>query len=193
MGSHQARRGLLTPPAADPLVTFGDLALRLLQREDIPLLVRWRSHPEIHEWYGGSPRTAEHFERKYFASTEPVTRCLILLEGRPVGYLQFYEYIQEWKPFVGLEPTEEAWGIDLYLGEPELLGRGIGSRLLRCVAAWLTTEHGASRVLIDPHVDNIRAVRAYERAGFRKIRILPSYERLRGRWHDAWLMEWKSD
>jgi aminoglycoside 6'-N-acetyltransferase len=60
---------------------------------------------------------------------------------------------------------------------------------VRGVAERLISDHGASRVLIDPLVGNHAAVRSYEKAGFRKLRLLPSYERIRGKWRDAWLME----
>lgn len=173
------------------IVAFGDLSLRPISRDDIPLMVEWQSRPEIHEWYGGGPRDAEHFERRYFDSDEPVNRCIVLLEGRPIGYLQYYRYTDEWKPMIGLRPDEQAWGIDLYIGEPDLHGRGIGSRLLAALAQWLASEHGAERVVIDPRVENTRAIAAYGRAGFRKTRLLPSYERVRGKWRDAWLMEWR--
>ena len=47
---------------------------------------------------------------------------------------------------------------------------------------------GAQRVVIDPRVENLRAIRCYEKAGFRKARRLPRHERHEGRWCDAWLM-----
>jgi aminoglycoside 6'-N-acetyltransferase len=175
----------------DTVADFGDLTLRNLSRGDIPLLVEWRAHPDVHEWYGGGPRTTDHFERRYFAENDPIERCIVILEGRPIGYLQFYEYTDDWRPAIGLGADEEAWGIDLFIGETELHGRGIGSRLVAAVAAWLAVQRGASRVVVDPHVKNERAIRAYRRAGFRKVRLLPSYERVRGVWRDAWLMEWR--
>ena len=109
----------------------------------------------------------------------------------PIGLLQFYEYIEEWKPAIDLGPEEEAWGMDLYIGEPHLHGQGIGTRLVSGVAQRLAQGPGPNRVVIDPHVGNVAAVRCYEKAGFAKVRLMPSYERVRGEWRDAWLMEWR--
>ena len=41
----------------------------------------------------------------------------------------------------------------------------------------------------DPVVENTRAVRCYEKAGFTKVRILPGHEQLDGQPRDSWLME----
>ena len=43
--------------------------------------------------------------------------------------------------------------------------------------------------MTDPVVDNVRAVRAYEKAGFVKVRVLPDHETLDGEPRDSWLME----
>jgi len=171
---------------------FDGFTLTPITEDDLPMIVEWRRRPEVHEWYAGRPVTADEIRRRHLEADEPVTRCIVRLHGEPVGHIQFYEYTEEWKPAVGLGPGDEGvWGIDVYLGEPALHGRGIGSRLVRGVAERLVSEHGASRVLIDPHVENLAAVRAYEKAGFRKIRLMPSYERVRGAWRDAWLMEFE--
>ena len=173
----------------EPTMAFDDFVLIPITRDDLSLIVEWRSQPEVHEWYAGRPVTEDEIRTRHLESTDPVTRCIVHLEGDPIGHLQFYEYIEEWRPAVGLSPGEEAWGLDVFLGEVHLHGRGIGTRLVRGVAERLISDHGAPLVLIDPHAGNAAAVRSYEKAGFRKIRLMPSYGRVRGRWRDAWLME----
>jgi len=172
---------------------FDGFVLIPMTGDDLRLIVEWRSQPEVYEWYAGRPVTENEIRKRHLESPDPVTRCIVHLDGEPVGFLQFYEYIDKWKPAVGLEPDEQAWGLDLYLGEVRMHGRGIGTRLVRGVVERLITDYGATRVLIDPHVGNIAAVRSYEQAGFRKIRLMPSYERVRGQWKDAWLMEFTPD
>ena len=52
-----------------------------------------------------------------------------------------------------------------------MIGRGHGSAYLRLLAARLRAE-GAPVVAIDPAADNIRARRAYEKAGFVRDRVI---------------------
>ncbi|WP_416859558.1 GNAT family N-acetyltransferase [Mesorhizobium sp. M8A.F.Ca.ET.057.01.1.1] len=59
-------------------------------------------------------------------------------------------------------------GIDLSIGRPELVGIGHGSAIVRQFVEDLF-EEGVPRVIIDPDPANIRAIRAYEKAGFRAI------------------------
>ncbi|TIV10985.1 MAG: acetyltransferase, partial [Mesorhizobium sp.] len=59
-------------------------------------------------------------------------------------------------------------GVDLSIGPPELVGVGHGSAILSQFVEELF-EEGAPRVVIDPHPGNARAIRAYEKAGFRPI------------------------
>lgn len=55
--------------------------------------------------------------------------------------------------------------MDLYIGEPDMLDRGHGSALLRRQCDRLFAA-GVPAIGTDPHPDNIRARRAYEKAGF---------------------------
>ena len=174
-----------------PVMSFDGFSLVPITEADLPRIVAWRSRPEVHEWYGGRPVTEDEIRRRHLASDDPTIRCIVHLDERPIGHLQFYEYIAKWRPAIGLGPGDDGvWGIDVYLGEPDLHGQGIGTRLVRGVAERLVADFGARRVVIDPHVGNAAAIRCYQKAGFVKVRILPSYERIRGEWKDAWLMEW---
>ncbi|WEK06266.1 MAG: GNAT family N-acetyltransferase [Candidatus Devosia phytovorans] len=55
---------------------------------------------------------------------------------------------------------------------PELQGHGIGSRLLRRMESMLELE-GAERVQLETPADNVRAVRFYEKQGYRILALRP--------------------
>jgi len=60
---------------------------------------------------------------------------------------------------------------------------------LKMMASHLKENMAAERVLLDPHQDNKRAIRAYEKAGFKIIKSLPEHEMFEGEKVDCWLME----
>jgi aminoglycoside 6'-N-acetyltransferase len=86
-------------------------------------------------------------------------------EGRPFAFIQDYA-VTDWLPhhFDYLPPGSR--GMDLYIGNVELVGLGHGSKLVQQHVQQLF-ESGAPAAGIDPHPDNIAARRAFEKAGFR--------------------------
>ena len=56
---------------------------------------------------------------------------------------------------------------------------------------YLKEKKAAQSILVDPHKNNARAIRAYEKAGFQIIKGLPEHEMPEGKNEDCWLMELK--
>ncbi|MNK94424.1 Bifunctional AAC/APH [compost metagenome] len=89
----------------------------------------------------------------------------------------------------GYPETLRVYGMDQFLGEAELWNQGIGTLLVGTVANWLLQNQGAERVILDPRVDNLRAINVYEKCGFKRIKLLPHRELHEGKNRDCWLME----
>ncbi len=62
-------------------------------------------------------------------------------------------------------------GIDQFIGEPDMIGRGHGSAFIRVFIDGLL-EAGTPRIVTDPDPQNARAISAYENAGFHKERLV---------------------
>lgn len=58
--------------------------------------------------------------------------------------------------------------MDQYIGKPDMLGRGHGTAFLRQQCTRLF-EEGVPAIGTDPHPDNVRAIRAYQKAGFKIV------------------------
>lgn len=175
------------------ILNAGPLTLRHIDEADAPLLVRWLSDPRVLTFYEGRDRPHDlAMVRAAFldppASTK--TRCIAEHEGTPIGYLQFYPLPAQGLAECGYRAGEAVYGIDLFIGEPERWGHGLGTRLIGAVAAHLCVVHGAQRVVVDPHASNARAIRCYEKAGFRRVKLLPQHELHEGARRDCWLMEY---
>ena len=67
---------------------------------------------------------------------------------------------------------------------------GLGPEAIRLAARCLFEVRGHHRLTIDPAAENLRAIHAYERVGFRPVGVMRQYERGRdGTWHDGLLMD----
>ncbi len=178
------------------LIHDGDLSIRTMSdaESEYQLLLKWLATPEVSEWYFNDKGvTLEGIKKKYrprVLGTHHVHPCIIEFEGRPVGYIQFYETIHEHE-YLAKKPVlrePDVYAIDMFLGEPDIFSQGIGSKSLKLMADYLAKEKGAQKIIIDPDTRNERAIRAYEKAGFKKSGILKKSHQQDGKWMDSWLM-----
>ena len=80
-------------------------------------------------------------------------------------------------------------GIDIAIRSP-WQGEGFGPEAIRTLARYLIDVQGHHRLSIDPAAQNVNAIKAYERVGFRVVGRMRSYERgTDGTWHDGLLMD----
>jgi aminoglycoside 6'-N-acetyltransferase len=140
---------------------------RPMTAEDFPLLRGWLVKPHVAEWWG-DPR--EQFDLVSGDLLDPAMDQFIVVADRPFAYLQCYDP-SVW-PEGGLGPQPGGTrGIDQFIGEPHMVGRGHGSAFIRQFADTLF-QGGAPRVVTDPDPENARAIRAYEKAGFMKDKLV---------------------
>ncbi|MFC4664262.1 MULTISPECIES: GNAT family N-acetyltransferase [Oceanobacillus] len=81
--------------------------------------------------------------------------------------------------------------MDQFIGETQYWDRGIGSLLIKSMVAYLINKKRINKVVMDPQAWNKRAIRCYEKSGFKKIKLLPCHELHEGEYRDCWLMEYR--
>ena len=141
---------------------MGLYAFRPMTAADLPLVRRWLALPHVREWWGDP---SEQYALVSGDLEEPAMDQFIVSEqGRDFGYLQCYD-LTAWNSGFGAHPRGTR-GIDQFIGEPDMIDRGHGSAFIRGFVGSLLTA-GTPRVLTDPDPNNARAIRAYEKAGFR--------------------------
>ncbi|WP_299809048.1 GNAT family N-acetyltransferase [uncultured Roseibium sp.] len=164
------------------MVTF-----RPVLSEDLPLLADWMARPHWREWWGDPQEELDKIRKK--VEGRDTTRPFIFqIDGRDAGYIQVW-FVKDQQdpevaavyPWISLLPME-AVGVDLSMADGSMLSRGYGTRVLQAFVEKLRRE-GHRRIIIDPDPANLRAVKAYRKAGFREM------EDLLGRTGDSLLME----
>ena len=124
----------------------------------------WLRRPHVAEWWSEPPTLGEI--RDEYVDGREVDPYIVHLDGRPIGFIQSYAPStggDGWWPDV-TDPGVR--GIDQFIGERELLNKGHGSALVRAFVERLFAEPAVTMIQTDPHPDNHRAVRCYEKAGF---------------------------
>jgi aminoglycoside 6'-N-acetyltransferase len=150
--------------------------LRRGRPEDAGRLSQIRNEPEVVRWWG-SVDIEEEIGEGFIGADHGF---VIEADGEVVGAIQYHEENDEMYRYAGM---------DIFLTASRH-GGGLGTEALRLLAGYLFEERGHHRLTIDPAADNVAAIRAYERVGFRRVGIMRDYERgPDGVWHDGLLMD----
>ena len=99
---------------------------------------------------------------------DPTLIFCIRHRGRPIGFIQSYR-IDDYDDYgKALALDVPAAGIDLFIGEPDLVGKGHGPALIRAFLRDVVFKtYDVAECVIGPSIKNLSAIRAYEKAGFR--------------------------
>jgi aminoglycoside 6'-N-acetyltransferase len=156
----------MAPPADDDLLAFRPMA-----RADLPQLRRWLAEPHVAEWWDSGEETVEGVEAaagERVGRAHPVRPWIVEVGGQAVGFLQWYRVEDELDWFPGVEIPPGTVAMDLAIGDPQRIGRGLGRRIvLEFVHHVLRAAAPDSpEVWIDPNPRNERAVRCYRAVGF---------------------------
>lgn len=172
-----------------------EITIRPLKEEDAEWLASWLSDERVLRYYEGRdrPHDLALVKENFFIEEPGMMRCLIAYQGTPIGYGQFYPLESEEKIEYGYEHSELVYGMDQFIGNPAYWDRGIGTKLVMALRDLLLASAPAKKVVMDPQAWNSRAIRCYEKCGFRKIKLLPAHEWHEGQMRDCWLMEWSFD
>ncbi len=139
---------------------------------DLPMIRLWLATPEVVEWWGDPD---EQFAIVSGDLSEPaMEQFVVTADGQAFGYIQSFD-LKAWPDDAFREHPDGTRAIDQFIGDPDMINHGHGSGFIRAFADQLFAN-GAPRVITDPDPDNARAIRAYEKAGFRKERTVDTLE-----------------
>ncbi|GAA0774833.1 GNAT family N-acetyltransferase [Clostridium subterminale] len=175
------------------LCTSDEILIRKMEdiAFDYALMAKWLSDPEVLFYYEGRDNTfnIDRIKEKYsprILGEESVTPCIIELNQKPIGYVQYY-YENE-KKDLGVENYDTLYGIDVFIGETEYQNQGIGTKAIKLLTKYLFEVKSADVILIDPQTWNSRAIKCYEKCGFKAIKILEKREFHEGQYRDNLIM-----
>ena len=160
--------------SGDILIRDGDLFIRVMRDspDDYQLITGWLAQEHVHEWWDhdAPPLAYDAVVAEYRSQAggdSPTQSCIIEIASRPVGHIQFYPwaaYADELAETGAVLP-DGSWGIDVFIGEPDCVELGLGSRTVRLTCEYLIAERDAVAVALLVAKANPRAQRAYLKAG----------------------------
>lgn len=151
---------------------------------DFEVMVKWLNDQSVLEFYEEPPSNIDMVIKKYGPRVEGkhyVIPCIVEYKNEPVGYIQYYELQEDELKRYGYSANKNIYGIDQFIGDTQLWGKGIGTTMILMMLNYLSKNKGASSVVLEVKKNNSRAISSYKKCGFRKIKEL---------YTDLYLMEW---
>ena len=144
---------------------------RRLTSTDLFLLREWLARPHVAAIWTPTPSEAE-LRNDYLAHGDDPSfprAYLALLENQPIGFIQSYVAANAGDGWWPDETDPGVVGIDQFIADESQLNRGLGTAMVRAFVEMLFQDPSTTRVQTDPSPTSARAIRCYEKAGFRRV------------------------
>jgi aminoglycoside 6'-N-acetyltransferase len=159
--------------AAGLPVTVGAVITLVPMRVDhLPAVARWLEQPHVAEWWLSDAHAAEQldeYRRRVDDPGHPTRMLIATYEGQDIGFAQWYRWSDYGDHATTLGALWSEVGIDYAIGEPGMLGQGLGVRLIDAVVREARSHVPGASVVVDPHIGNLPSRTSLERAGFRLV------------------------
>lgn len=164
------------------------LYLRPLEREDLVHIRRWSEDAEFRGLIGEtqplSQAEAEAFLRRVRTEPDRVWFMIALKEGgRPIGEAGLLRIFPAWR----------TTDLSIMLGERDVWGQGYGAEAIRLLLDHAFGALNMHRVAIGVVGFNERALRFYEKVGFRREGVQRDGYYYEGQFHDFVMMSLLED
>ena len=149
-----------------------------LNENDLPLLYRWFQEPIVNQWYARRKHwSLDEITEKYqprISGKQNIPSFIVYRDEVPVGFIQHYRFESGFPEGIkGLHNLlfkqyyqNDLVGIDLFIADPNMRGKGFGVQLIQQFTEAFLREFSA--IVVDPEINNINALRCYEKAGFKQ-------------------------
>lgn len=122
-------------------------------------MFEWLSKDHVKQWWNDGDDTIEKVTFHYGKEVDNLFR-FILLEvietvEKPIGYFQYY--------LVSKDIIE----IDQFIGEAGYVNRGVGEKTIKMFVELIMRRHQPRQIILDLSPENKRAIRCYEKVGFK--------------------------
>ncbi len=139
--------------------------LRPIERKDLPRFVKWFGDPQVRRYLGMALPFSLAQEERWFENLqdrlekrELVALTIETAEGAHIGNISLFDI--RWK--------DRCAELGVTIGDKSYWNRGFGTDAVRTMLRVAFHDLNLHRVFLRVHADNVRGIRCYEKAGFRK-------------------------
>ena len=150
------------------------ITLRKLENcdKDYKLLEKWCQQEFVYSQFEQRKLTFDEIKTKYYPRTlENATVPVYIIEYDkiPLGIIQ-YKKIDDDNIKLYEITNKDSYEIDIFIGELDYHGKGIGKKSIDILSNYLFNEKDANLLVMCPQTTNKNAIKCYQGCGFVKKR-----------------------
>lgn len=155
------------------------IALTELRKDDAELLFGWINDPCTVRF--NAPYSPIH-EPGHLAWLERITSdpSRVIFGIRKIEHSRLIGVVQ----LIDIHPVHRSAELVIRIGSESDRGRGYGTEAVQIAKAFAFRDRNLQRISLRVFADNVRAVTAYEKAGFQQEGLLRRAAFIDGRWSD---------
>jgi RimJ/RimL family protein N-acetyltransferase len=175
----------------NPFIVGDRIYLRPLEMEDIDSFILWLNDQEVRQYLMRiSPfnkiREKEFIERLYKDDREIVLGIVLKENDQLIGNIALH----------GISIPYRQAGLGIFIGDKTCWSKGYGTEALNLMLGHGFDQLNLHRVFLTVLSSNARAIRAYEKVGFKREGVFREHMYRNGKYHDVYYMgiledEWR--
>jgi len=164
----------------NPFLIGKSIYLRPVETTDVSSIQRWHNDPELRKLArsGELPVTLEREEKDIKAASHASDEAYLMivkkLDNKPIGFIRVNDLTSS---------TKDVW-LRMIIGDKSSWGKNYAGEALRSVLEWLFYELNIHRVTLGTYVTNKRAIKFFEKLGFRREGVIREAHFIDGKYHD---------
>jgi len=145
-----------------------ELTLRPMTEDDLPTFESWLHEPHFGRWFLQDATIEEELadNRNAIRGDDPAVVLIVELDGRSIGWCQWYSWWDYPTEAAEYDAAPAELGIDYGIGDPLLVGRGVGSQLIATLVERVREARPAASILSGPSAANRASCAVLEKNGF---------------------------
>ena len=130
-------------------------------------LYYWCSNKNVYEWFEQRLLTYDEIVSKYKKKLLDKKQDLYIINynNKDIGLVQIYKYEDD----INLN-YNNTYEYDLFIGDTDYLNKGIGKEIVELINNLIYTKYKSDYIILRPFKRNIRAIKCYQKCGFKIIK-----------------------
>ena len=149
-----------------------DISFRKLcdNKYDYEKIFNWCKNKFVYEWFEQRKLSYEEIVDKYNNKLKNTNQDLFIIKSNniDIGLIQIYKFKKDISVSI-LDKYKTIYEYDLFIGEEEYLNRGIGQKIVDEINNILFKKYNADSIILRPFKRNERAIKCYEKCGFKIV------------------------